>query len=697
MYREQADKTLKALKEQQVLDKLALRRPKQELDISVMPDFGLPPKLERSNPEDLTMRDLEEISRLDKISRNSIQGATGRILKAAKHDLITPEMREKFLEQEKQNQLDYYKSLKTGDPALLAKIPNVQVELEELPEKYDLMTDQNRTKLNHEINLIRQAIENLPEEERQSKEIVKKEMEAKIPQLLKEIEFRENREKRFGLKANVRLLKLELENALSEEPFKRVEQAIIQERERLSQELSRLGELREYDNLERNILEGEKRRIQKANEQKLKVMEEEYNTLNRGKFSIQRQPGESDEDYLQRMQDVGNSTIDIEGMDTDIARDIKNKLKLKLKEIIRDPGVIEAILREAESRIPEGEVTMYYDQVISLFPRIKQKIIEFFGENPSYRSVGSILDLIENILNHKEIKKVVDEEQFEKDLKKTKKEQPKKAEALYAPNEWLVDYFNEQRKGSGSYVKSIKQIKAILIAEAKAEGKPSSKVYDQWKANASTEYFHYMDLLMKHNEYESGQPAEEGYHSAGEGLKSLGKGLKSYAEQLPSLCEIGSIQIMPKKLYYKNILSIRSLKGNAFTGIKDCTVSDQMVKVILELCKGKIPSPQEIKHLSSSEKRIYDELIYMAKLHKEVSHSGEETIKQLKHRLSVLEGEIDAGNDNQEITKEIHKIINTLARMGALSHNNAREYLHETVGGLIKPRRKGKKSLLKRT
>ena len=256
----------------------------------------------------------------------------------------------------------------------------------------------------------------------------------------------------------------------------------------------------------------------------------------------------------------------------------------------------------------------------------------------------------------------------------------------------ILDYYNnnDKEKKEAEEVADIKEVERRV--KARAVGRTKVQTWDDYKRKALA-HFHSQPEVAQPGVLtrQQSQEKEKEKTTIASFFEKKGKGLKSSADKFSDYCEIGEIMIMPKKLFYKNTLSIRSLKGNAFTGIKDCQVSDSLAKVILELCQGKVPTNQEIKHLSSSEKRIYDELIYMAKLHKEVSHSGEDTIHQLKHRLSILEGEIEAGNNNPDILREIHKIVNVLSRMGAISHNNAREYLQETVGGLIKPRRKSKK------
>ena len=199
-------------------------------------------------------------------------------------------------------------------------------------------------------------------------------------------------------------LKADLAEGLNGYPA--TKRKLANKKDELNEELSNLySELYEYKQLEETD-NAEQRRVDKANAKKLQLLEEEFNTLNRGKFSIQREQNETDDEYLQRMEDVGNVSIDEEGLNADIARETKNVLKSHFKEIIRDNGVIEAIFREFEHRYGEDEAPIVYDKLIQMFPKFKQKILEIFGENPTYGTVSSIVELIENLLTNREVEAI---------------------------------------------------------------------------------------------------------------------------------------------------------------------------------------------------------------------------------------------------------------------------------------------------
>ena len=703
MYKLPVELTLKELNAHKELDRLALVRPKKEPEISVIPVSNHVVSLERPDPHDLTMRDLDYINRLDKISRNSIEGATGRILKSGIYPKITPEMREKYLLEEQKNQRDYYEALQKDDPALFARIPDFRVQLEDV----DLGALRYTRSVEEIQDDITEYLEGLKEVEEKKQQI----LTTKDPSLLKEeLIILDPIMRKYPSHALYEQMLKKEADLREAEKHHRIKEELAQLQDALNLKLSNLYSELENRNQLQTDYEAERRRVDRTNQQKLQLFEEEFKTLNRGKFSIQREPNETDEEYLQRMEDVGNITIDEAGLNADIARETKNVFKSHLREFIRDNSVIEAIFRELEDHYGEGDAPLVYDKLTQLFPIFKQKTIDILGENPTYGTVSVIVDLIENLYSNGKIGDIlVDDEDQKKNYKKNTAseyldEEIPQADARIVkklPQDALIlNYYNnsDPDKLEADEVNDITEVKKRV--KARAVGRTKGITWEEYKKKAlahtpaatqpKSKKTKDSQVIQQPGVLTRQQSKEKEKKDITTFFEKQGKGLKSGADKFSDYCEIGEIMVMPKKLFYKNTLSIRSLKGNAFTGIKDCQVSDNLAKIILELCKGKVPAHQEIKHLSSSEKRIFDELVYMAKLHKEVSHSGEETIQQLKHRLSILEGEIQAGNNNPDILREIHKIVNVLSRMGAVSHNNAREYLQETVGGLIKPRRKSK-------
>ena len=49
----------------------------------------------------------------------------------------------------------------------------------------------------------------------------------------------------------------------------------------------------------------------------------------------------------------------------------------------------------------------------------------------------------------------------------------------------------------------------------------------------------------------------------------------------------------------------------------------------------------------------------------------------MKERFQILEGELDAGNNNDLIYKELNSLIYKMAHIGVISQNEAKRYLKE--------------------
>ena len=61
-------------------------------------------------------------------------------------------------------------------------------------------------------------------------------------------------------------------------------------------------------------------------------------------------------------------------------------------------------------------------------------------------------------------------------------------------------------------------------------------------------------------------------------------------------------------------------------------------------------------------------------LHKSMVNSVDETLSEMKKRLELISGEIEAGNNNKELLKEAHGILFSMAQMNVITHIAANQY-----------------------
>jgi hypothetical protein len=144
-------------------------------------------------------------------------------------------------------------------------------------------------------------------------------------------------------------------------------------------------------------------------------------------------------------------------------------------------------------------------------------------------------------------------------------------------------------------------------------------------------------------------------------------------ETLPKHCAFGKVIIELDKLYYKNILAVKDKKLRNISGFKNTPVSDDFVEIIMNMCRDStMPKKSEISGLSGPNTELWNLLIHYSGLHKSnVDTSKNETIKNLKERLQLVEGEIEAGNDNDEVVDELRSILMKLKNLDVITSYQA--------------------------
>ena len=158
--------------------------------------------------------------------------------------------------------------------------------------------------------------------------------------------------------------------------------------------------------------------------------------------------------------------------------------------------------------------------------------------------------------------------------------------------------------------------------------------------------------------------------------EQIGFGIKT--ENMPEYIQFGIVLLSLHKLYYHNILAVKqhNIRLN-IPGFKNVKVSDHFVKIILNMLEKKHPSVHEINRLSVNEKQIYDRLIHLAHLNKMLPHTKDKTVSELKQRLKLIEGEIQAGNNSPLLTKELYQVVYSLKDFGILTQKDITSYLSQ--------------------
>ena len=133
---------------------------------------------------------------------------------------------------------------------------------------------------------------------------------------------------------------------------------------------------------------------------------------------------------------------------------------------------------------------------------------------------------------------------------------------------------------------------------------------------------------------------------------------------------------MPRKLYYKNILSVKMKNGHSIEGLHNTKVSNLFVDIIMDMYKNKNIS-SALKSLNTHEQHLMNSILFQAGLHKKYATNNNETLKYLKDKHKVIEGEILSGNNNPELLKELKEVLLSLYHLNAISLPSLKKYLKQ--------------------
>ena len=142
--------------------------------------------------------------------------------------------------------------------------------------------------------------------------------------------------------------------------------------------------------------------------------------------------------------------------------------------------------------------------------------------------------------------------------------------------------------------------------------------------------------------------------------------------------KFGKINISPDKLKYKNILSVQNNNRLKLPGLKNKNVSNKLSDVILKIANNEQPNFNDINDLEEDEKLLLDNILYVSGLHKNIG-TGINSIEKYKKKLELIIGEIEAGNNNNQIKNDLYDILFKLVHLGSIGEREARRYYKEIL------------------
>ena len=478
---------------------------------------------------------------------------------------------------------------------------------------------------------------------------------------------------------------------------KRLENEIYEYKARIFEidaEIARIQEMIDTDERVKRENQAEKDRVYKANQATLQQRSEELNLLNRGRLNLVRQPNESDEDFKQRLLDVGQVEFDEEAITQQAGRRAVNKFKENMKTITRNNILIENMIKSVEpSRL------FLYNKY---FSAIQTKMKEVYGSATwKENDYDNLLGIFDNIIG-----KVTLET-----LPKINLPLPPSYESVVPPPSY------ESVEGAlpplpelqlpplpelqlpplpASALPPLPELRPLPVRPVEpfnrlwVKGRGSENGATFWentKYNLQEEFKdQYKEvtgrnlpvgrLAMFKAVYETGllpAPSAPASLQNFQGQAQSGVGLKH--EKLPTFAHLGRIAIDPHSLYYQNTLKVLSHQKYHLQGYKNTKVTEGFVSILMDLLKGKFPTGNELKKLDIGEKELYDNLIHLAHLHKKAEHNLPQTRQAMKHRFELLNGEIVAGNTNKALKEELKQLVHKMAYGGMISHVQAQKYV----------------------
>jgi hypothetical protein len=151
------------------------------------------------------------------------------------------------------------------------------------------------------------------------------------------------------------------------------------------------------------------------------------------------------------------------------------------------------------------------------------------------------------------------------------------------------------------------------------------------------------------------------------------------ANKLPEMCKFGKVYINIDKLYHKNILSVTTHNKLKIMGFQNTRVSEAFVALIMKLCKKENLLPKDINSLNLNEKELYDHLVHVAQLNKDLQSNSDQTIEKIKHRFALIQGQIDAGNNNPDILKDLYGLLTKMIHFNLITQSEFKRYYKQVA------------------
>jgi len=440
----------------------------------------------------------------------------------------------------------------------------------------------------------------------------------------------------------------------------------------------------------------------KDNKENLLKYKEDLKVLNTGRMNfLEREPNESEADFLTRMKNIETERYDTNLYQEKAKLEQAVRFKMNLKNIIRRDDIIENVVKSFSG-----------DQIFLInknFAGIQEHFIESFGfDNPNLTTndiVDEIVNILDKILNPPTAYEIQSETTTTAPTRSIQRVSIVDTSGATVPTDFEagVDDGNTYYIGNTTTNKHIffkigQKNKNVVFYSTSVNSQGSFMAVRE-RAPPREETLNYLlfeylgmdkkvlDKIFKGHQNINGiyevletdyglQPITDIKTYKLQTRRVFGWGISHPDEEIPTYAKFGNLVILLNKLFYKNILSLKTKTGHTIDGLKNTKISDTLVEIIMRMYRDENVDGL-IKNLNSTETNLYNSILYMAGLHKKFKSKHNETLEDLKERFKVCEGEILSGNDNPEVLKELKELLLKLHHLNAISIHAIRKYLKQ--------------------
>jgi hypothetical protein len=159
---------------------------------------------------------------------------------------------------------------------------------------------------------------------------------------------------------------------------------------------------------------------------------------------------------------------------------------------------------------------------------------------------------------------------------------------------------------------------------------------------------------------------------------SYGLGLQMHSDPktIPEYIDFGDKILLLKKLYLSNILSIINQHHKKVNGFNNVKVSDAFVELIYDIINKK-NYHSKLNKINDNEKMVFDHLLKVSNLHKQITGTGTINVEKLKKDLEIITGEIQAGNNNKLLKKKLYDLLQKMVHYNLISSPQSIKYFKQ--------------------